>query len=87
MVLQGSDGGTVKHQISQLASVSISDRKVYPKKFLRTDTVHCKWCGSKRDPALMLLCDVCNDGTFYVYPPLEDVSNEGWMCAFYKVVL
>lgn len=64
VILQGSDGATVIHQISHIAkcSVPISDTKVYSEKHVRTDAVHCKQCGSGDEPSNMLLCDTCNQG-------------------------
>ena len=79
VVLQGSDGATINHQVSQLArcSVPISDMIIYPEKYVRTDAVHCNICGSRRDPALMLLCDVCNMGfhTFCLPVPMDEVPS------------
>ena len=91
VVLQGSDGATINHQVSQIAkcSLPISDTKVYPERYIRTDAVHCQICGSRRDPALMLLCDVCNKGfhTFCLEDPLEEVPRGTWKCDDHKVTL
>ena len=66
-VLQGSDSATVAHQISKQAycSIPVSNTRVYPERYVRTDVVQCQICGSKNDPAVMLLNGVCNKGVVY----------------------
>ena len=91
VVLQGSDGTTINHQISQIAkcSVPISDATIYPETFTRTNTVHCQTCGSRRNASKMLLCDECNKGfhTFCLTQPLEEVPLGIWKCETHKVTL
>ena len=91
VVLQGSDGSTVDHQVTQLThcSVPIADTQIYPHKFIRTDAVHCQGCGSRRDAALMLLCDICNKGfhTFCLDPPLQEVPDVKWQCETHQMTL
>ena len=75
--------------MSKLAhcSVPISDTKIYPETYIRTDQVHCQICGSKKNAKLMLLCDVCNKGfhTFCIPMPLPRVPLGGWRCDIHKV--
>ena len=89
VVLQGSDGTTVDHQVTQLAhcSVPIADTKLYPHKYIRTDAVHCQICGSRKGAPLMLLCNVCNHGfhTFCLDPPLSEVPDTQWQCATHQM--
>ena len=89
IVLQGRDGATVTRQVAQLAhcSVPVADHKIYLGKYWKTDTVHCQVCGSRRDPALMLLCDICNKGyhTFCLDEPLKEVPHQIWQCGKHKV--
>ena len=46
-ILQGNDGATVAHQISKIAhcSMPVSDTKICPETYVRTDQVHCQICG------------------------------------------
>ena len=89
IVLQGRDGETVTRQVAQLAhcSVPVADRKIYPEKYWKTDTLHCQVRGSRRDPTLMLLCDPCNKGfhTFCLNAPLREVPLQKWQCERHKV--
>ena len=59
VVQQGSDRATITDRVSQLAhcSVLVPDLGVYLEKHKRTDAVYCQICGSRRDLALMMLCD------------------------------
>ena len=84
VVLQSRDGATVTRQVSQLAqcSIPVSDHTIHPEKYWKKDTVHCQVRGSRRDPALMLLCDNCNKGfhTFCLDAPLREVPQHKWHC-------
>ena len=88
-ILQGNDGATVAHQVSKLAhcSVPVSDTRIYPETFIRTDQVLCQICGSKRGAPRMLLCDICNKGfhTFCIEVPLPGVPLGKWQCDKHKV--
>ena len=88
-VLQGSDGTTIDHQVTQLAhcSVPIADTNLYPHKYVRTNAVHCQICGSRKKAALMLLCNVCNKGfhTYCLDPPLAEVPDFRWQCETHQV--
>lgn len=89
VALQGRDGATVTRQVEQLAhcSVPISDHKIYPEKFWRIETVHCQICGSRKNAAKMLLCDICNKGfhTYCLAEPLSEVPQQKWQCEKHKV--
>ena len=55
-------------------SVRVSDVRVYLEKYQCIDVAHNQMCGSRRDLALALLCDVCNKGfyTFCLERPLKE---------------
>lgn len=90
-VLQGIDGTNISHQVAKLAhhSVPVADSRVYPKTYVGTDAVHCHVCGSKFDPAVILLCYVCNKG-FHINclgQILRQVTLGSWKCETHKVNL
>ena len=84
VILQGSDGQTISHQVTQIAhcSMPVADTRVYPELFERTDQVHCEKCGEKNKAGSMLLCEKCNRGyhTFCLTPPLKEVPRTLWCC-------
>ena len=90
-ILQGSDATTISHQVSKLAhcSVPVIDTNLYPETFVRTDKVHCQRCGTRKKAAIMLLCDVCNEGWHFtcLEVPLDKVPEFGWRCEKHKVHL
>ena len=83
-VLQGADGATISHQLSNMTpcSVLVADTKFQPGRY-----VHCRVCGSKSDAAVMLLCDACNRG-FHIWclkDPLPEVPIGHWYCEEHQV--
>ena len=88
---QGSDATTISHQVSKLAhcSVPVTDTNLYPETYIRTDKVHCQRCGLRKKAAIMLLCDVCNEGWHFtcLEAPLDKVHDHGWRCEKHKVQL
>ena len=52
-----------------------------------TDAVHCEVCESRKDAAVMLLCDTCNRGfhTWCLPTPLAEVPVGHWFCEKHMV--
>ena len=84
VILQGSDGATISHQVNQIApcSVPVADTRIYPELLVRTQAVHCEECGSRDDENIMLLCDLCNKGfhTCCLPTPLKEIPFGKWRC-------
>ena len=69
----------MEEQVKNVASCSlpIKDKKVYPERFFRGETLHCREYGQRNRVDGMVICDQCQEG-YHIWclsKPLDDVTN------------
>ena len=87
VVLQGQDGSCVEEQVKNVApcSLPIKDKKNYPKRFFRGETLHCRECGQRNRADAMVICDKCQEG-YHIWcleHPLTEIPVGGWVCEYH----
>ena len=83
-VLEGSDAARIEEQIKNIAHcpLPILDTKVYPERFYRGPSLHCRVCGRRNIGAKMMTCDICNHG-YHIWcldEPMLSVHDGEWRC-------
>ena len=83
-LLEGSDAARIEEQQKNIAHcpLPILDTKLYPERFYRGPSLHCRVCGRRNRATKMVLCDACNHG-YHIWcldEPLLRVPEEAWKC-------
>ena len=62
--MEGSDAARTEEQIENVAHcpLPILDTNMYPMRYFRGPSVHCRVCGTRNRATEMVLCDKCNQG-------------------------
>ena len=83
-LLEGSDAARVEEQQKNIAHcpLPILDTNLYPERFYRGPSLHCRVCGTRKKPSKMVVCDACNQGyhLWCLDQPLLQVPDGIWKC-------
>ena len=83
-LLEGSDAARIEEQQKNIAHcpLPILDGNMYPERFYRGPSLHCRVCGTRRRATKMVICDTCNHGyhLWCLDVPLLRVPDEVWQC-------
>ena len=86
VVLQGQDGSCVEEQVKNVAPcyLTIKDNKIYPERFFRGETLHCRECGRRDRADVTVIWDRCQEG-YHIWclkNKLSDIPLGGWVCEY-----
>ena len=84
VLMEGSDAARREEQIKNVAHcpLPILDTKMYPERYFRGPSLHCRVCGTRRRGSKMVVCDKCNAGChiWCLDVPLMRVPDTPWTC-------
>ena len=84
VVMEGSDAARWEEQVKNVAHcpLPILDTKMYPVRYYRGPSVHCRVCGTRHRGSKMVLCEACQHG-YHIWcldKPLLRVPDGPWRC-------
>ena len=83
-ILEGDDVARIEDQQKNIAHfpLTILDGKMYPERFYRGPSVHCRVCGTRQRATKMVMCETCNQGyhLWCLDQPLLRVPDKAWLC-------
>ena len=88
VVMEGSDAARWEEQVKNFAHcpLPILDTNMYPARYYRGPSVHCRVCGTRHRGNKMVLCKACQQG-YHIWcldEPLLRVPDGPWQCPKHK---